>query len=140
MSTLERLAGERVSSQQQLKTTKAEQAAQKGVANLQRDGLAGDSFAAAVKVILLTLHASLCLGPQQVGKDQDIGTTHELHLALCCLIALQAVSRSNMSDSMHVCVHAPSPHQQNKTSLSGFNALLGCCNAGLKFCLLCVTT
>ena len=58
MSTLERLAGERVSAQQQLNAIKAEQAVQKGVANLQKDGLAGDSFAAAVKVALLTLHTA----------------------------------------------------------------------------------
>lgn len=53
MSTLERLAGLLVTAQQQLIAVKAEQSLQKGVANLQRDGLAGDSFAAAVKVIHL---------------------------------------------------------------------------------------
>ena len=60
MSTLERLAGARALAQQQLQARRAEQALQKGVANLQRDGLDGDSFATAVKVhTLLLLH--MCL-------------------------------------------------------------------------------
>lgn len=74
---LERLVGERVTAQQQLKTLKAEQAVKKGVANLQRDGMAGDAFAAAVKVVTrwpCCLFRQTCLLSSRPGGQQHICT------------------------------------------------------------------
>lgn len=47
---LERMTEARSAAQMQLTTLKAERAVKKGVANLRKDGAAGDAFTAAVRV------------------------------------------------------------------------------------------
>ena len=52
--TLERMTAAKTAAQQHLNDFRAERALKKGVANLRKDGTAGDAFSAAVRVCLET--------------------------------------------------------------------------------------
>ena len=63
---LERMTAARAAASQQVQAVKAKQALEKGVANLRKDGTAGDAFSAAVRVsrlqqLCLFMTPSVCL-------------------------------------------------------------------------------